>query len=136
MDAPLSSTEAASSLVFPVARIRKICKLDPDVRGLSKEGLLLVCKAAELATAKLGKESVSVAQMQNRRKLLPDDVSQVCATREQFMFLREDISDLARQQMKEAAAASKAKSASKTSSMPQSKPLTDFFGPAQPSDKS
>ena len=36
-----------NSLVFPIARIRKICKLDPEVRGLSKEALVLVTKCAE-----------------------------------------------------------------------------------------
>ena len=50
-----------SALVFPMARIRKICKLDPEVRGMSKEALLLITKCAELATGKLGKESVRVA---------------------------------------------------------------------------
>jgi hypothetical protein len=39
-----------------------------------------------------------VAQIQNRRKLLPDDVAQVCQSREPFFFLREDILDLAREQ--------------------------------------
>jgi DNA-directed RNA polymerase I subunit RPA43 len=34
-----------------------------------------------------------VAQLQNRRKLLPDDIAQVCSTREQFLFLREDVKD-------------------------------------------
>ena len=81
---------------FPVARIRKICKLDPEVRGLSKEALLLVTKCAELSLEKLGKESVQVAQLQNRRKLLPDDVAHVCAHREQFLFLKDDVKDLLR----------------------------------------
>ena len=81
---------------FPVARIRKICKLDPEVRGLSKEALLLVTKCAELSLEKLGKESVRVAQLQNRRKLLPDDVAHVCAHREQFLFLKDDVKDLLR----------------------------------------
>eukprot|EP00934_Nitzschia_sp_Nitz4_P003073 Nitzschia sp. Nitz4//scaffold43_size134323//96810//97778//NITZ4_003314-RA/size134323-augustus-gene-0.224-mRNA-1//1//CDS//3329551993//3063//frame0 len=87
-----------SSLVFPVARIRKICKLDPEVRGLSKEALLLITKCAELATAKLGTESVRVAQLQNRRKLLPEDVAHVCSHREQFLFLKADVKDLLNEQ--------------------------------------
>lgn len=95
---PSSASSLDATLVFPVARIRKICKLDPEVRGLSKEALLLVTKAAELGLAKLGNESVKHAQIQNRRKLLPDDVAQVCASREQFMFLREDIQDQVREQ--------------------------------------
>ena len=107
--------------------------MDPDVKGLSKEALLLICKAAELACTKLGKECVRVAQIQNRRKLLPDDIAEVCATREQFMFLREDIRDLARQSNKETAsgdgkAISKLDKANlKAGGKPAGKPLTDFF---------
>lgn len=122
------------SLIFPVARIRKICKLDPDVRGLSKEAVLLVTKAAELATARLGLECVKTASIQNRRKLLPEDVAQVCAAREQFLFLREDITDLHRQQQKEASTktvtSSKGKSTVDSAAAKNSKPLTDYFKPA------
>ena len=139
VDDPSSSTSGNQKPpdgvpIFPVARIRKICKLDPDVRGLSKEALLLVTKAAELALGKLGQECVKTAQIQNRRKLLPEDVAQVCSVREQFLFLREDVQDLHRQQQKEAAAAKAAKPAKggakddlKHSSSQGSKPLTDYF---------
>jgi hypothetical protein len=60
-----------------------------------------------------GVETVRVAQIQNRRKLLPEDVAQVCQSREPFYFLREDILDLAREQKhaQTAAAAGAAKSA-------------------------
>jgi DNA-directed RNA polymerase I subunit RPA43 len=127
-----SNNKTDGSLVLPAARIRKICKLDPDVRGLSKEALLLITKAAELATAKLGLECVKTAQIQNRRKLLPEDVAQVISAREQFLFLREDIQDLHRQQQKEAAAnnkstTTKTKSKENTAAAKNSKPLTDYF---------
>jgi len=119
------------SLIFPAARIRKICKLDPEVKNLSKEALLLVTKAAELALQTLGKECVKQSQIQNRRKLLPEDVAQVVAVRERFEFLREDIHDLHRQQLKEAAAQpSKPASKKKRLDDPHSKnskPLTDYF---------
>ena len=93
-----SSPRDPMTLTFPVARIKKIAKLDPEVRGISKEAMLLITKCAELATSKLGRESVKVAQLQNRRKLLPDDVAQVCASREQFTFLKDDVKDLLREQ--------------------------------------
>jgi len=118
---PESKYDSSNSLVFPVARIRKICKLDADVRGLSKEALLLITKAAELALTKLGAESVRVASIQNRRKLLPDDVAQVCSSREQFLFLREDIQDLTRNQTKDSGK-------KKTEEKPKSNnPMTNFF---------
>mmetsp|Transcript_16855 Transcript_16855/g.32102 ORF Transcript_16855/g.32102 Transcript_16855/m.32102 type:complete len:339 (-) Transcript_16855:113-1129(-) len=89
------------ALIFPMARIRKICKLDPEVRGISKESALLITKATELFCVKLGKECVNMAQMQNRRKLLPEDVVEVCSMKERFLFLKDDLRDLAKEQLKE-----------------------------------
>ena len=90
------------ALIFPLQRVRKICKLDPDVKGISKESALLITKAAELFTSKLGKECVIMAQMQNRRKLMTDDVVTVCSTKEAFMFLRADLQDVKDEQDAEA----------------------------------
>jgi histone H3/H4 len=119
------------ALIYPVARIRKICRLDPDVNGLSKEATMLITKCAELATTLLGQETVKVAQMQNRRKLLPEDVAQVCATRESFLFLREDVKDLVRDQKTNKSNGSgteKARPAAATAAAANSKPLTSYFG--------
>jgi histone H3/H4 len=143
--------DSSSDLVFPVARIRKIAKLDPEVKSLSKEALQLVVKSAELALAKLGKESVKVARIQNRRTLLPDDVSHVCSHQEAFRFLKDDIKDLAKILAKQkeenknhqaaaaafgassdAASASAAtvtkKEAARVAAAVGSKPLTSYFG--------
>ncbi|VEU35646.1 unnamed protein product [Pseudo-nitzschia multistriata] len=125
----------SDSLVFPVARIRRIAKLDPEVKTLSREALQLVARAAELALARLGTECVRVARMQNRRTLLPDDVADVCTHREAFHFLREDIRDLAAAQQKgsgkaEAAAAAGRAEKAKREAAAGTKPLTSYFGVA------
>ena len=86
------------AILFPIGRIRKICKLDSDVKGMSKEATLLVAKATELFASKLGNEVVTMAQMSNRRKLLPDDVVEVCSVKERFMFLKDDLQDLVNEQ--------------------------------------
>jgi DNA-directed RNA polymerase I subunit RPA43 len=132
-DAPASSQVG---LVLPVARVRKICKLDPDVRGMSKESLLLITKSAELFTQCLGTESVRVAQLQNRRKLLPEDVAQVCSSRDPFLFLREDVKDLLReqqqQQLQTSSKTSQSSNHAKTTTvdhiMSGSRSLTSYFG--------
>ncbi|KAL3811991.1 hypothetical protein ACHAXA_009609 [Cyclostephanos tholiformis] len=101
-----SAVDAAQAwedeLIFPVARIRKICKLDPDVKGISKESALLIAKATELFCSKLGRECAIMAQMQNRRKLVPGDVVEVCSAKEAFMFLRPDIIDMTKAQQADA----------------------------------
>mmetsp|Transcript_15990 Transcript_15990/g.32159 ORF Transcript_15990/g.32159 Transcript_15990/m.32159 type:complete len:379 (-) Transcript_15990:120-1256(-) len=127
---------ATSGFILPVNRIRKIVKLDPEVKGLSKEGIHLITKAGELFVAMLGKQTVQVATMQNRRKLIPDDVIQVCETKPQYMFLQEDIKHLVEEQKEEhkkkgkAAEEAKTKAASETN--PGVKPLTSFFAPSAP----
>ena len=90
------------ALAFPVGRIRKICKLDPEVKGMSKETALLITKATELFCHKLGMECVTMAQMSNRRKLLPDDIVQVASMKERFMFMKSDLVDLHKAQLQEA----------------------------------
>jgi len=72
------------TFVLPVARIRKICRLDPDVRNISKEAVLLVTKSAEYFTAKLAKETANVAHMQNRKTVLPEHVATVCSLKDPF----------------------------------------------------
>eukprot|EP00977_Amphora_coffeiformis_P009736 scaffold2243_cov165-Amphora_coffeaeformis.AAC.16 len=119
-----------NALVFPLGRVRKIAKLDPEIRGLSKEGLLAITKAAECVLAKLGQESVTVANMQNRRKLLPEDVVMVCQTRSAFSFLKDDLQDLVAEQKEEHAKPSSSSDAGKkrkADATSQSNKLTSYF---------
>lgn len=131
-----------SSVDMPIARVKKICKLDPEVKNLTKEGLVMVTKAAEFFITHLATECVKTAQIQNRRKLLPDDIAQVCSVREQFLFLREDIKDLHRHLQHnnaETARQTKAATAKKGAGgdgTTQGKPITDFFKSAQPASSS
>lgn len=61
----------------------------------------------------------------------------VCSTRREFLFLREDIADLHRQQLQETAATKAAKPAAAkkddraSAVMKNSKPLTDYFQAAK-----
>jgi len=92
------SVDEEGTCILPLARIRKICRLDPDVRSLSKEALLLITKAAEQFTEKLGKEANSMAVMQKRRTLSPTDVLDVCSLKAPFFFVRTDIQDIIKEQ--------------------------------------
>jgi histone H3/H4 len=129
------------TLIFPLARIRKITKLDREVGAITKEALALITKATELSLARLGTEAVKVAAMQNRRKLLPEDVVTVTKTRNEFAFLKDDLKDLVEEQMMHAAATgqdssnggdtgniSKKRKASGASALPvQTNNLTSYF---------
>eukprot|EP00543_Licmophora_paradoxa_P005648 CAMPEP_0202446178 /NCGR_PEP_ID=MMETSP1360-20130828/4775_1 /ASSEMBLY_ACC=CAM_ASM_000848 /TAXON_ID=515479 /ORGANISM="Licmophora paradoxa, Strain CCMP2313" /LENGTH=174 /DNA_ID=CAMNT_0049062621 /DNA_START=253 /DNA_END=780 /DNA_ORIENTATION=- len=92
-----SASKDITNFVLPLGRIKKIAKLDPDVKNLSKEAIALIGKTTEFVIANLAIDVGKVAQLQNRRKLLPEDVAQVCSTRDRFAFLRQDIQDLVRE---------------------------------------
>jgi DNA-directed RNA polymerase I subunit RPA43 len=135
---PALPTEAFSpnATGFPLAKIRKICKLDSEVKSINKEAVILISRAAEYMVAKLGKETVKVAQIQNRRKLLPDDVALVCASHDVFAFLRDDIRDLVKDQRNNNAAANEESLAKKKraagstegeATVSNTKTLTDYF---------
>lgn len=103
--APAGAAAAAVDLdaivALPVGRIRRIARIDPEVRMINREATLLLTKCAELFTARLATDAVAVAGMRNRRKLLPEDVAELCSTREHYAFLREDVRDLLRDQAEE-----------------------------------
>jgi histone H3/H4 len=135
-------------LAFPLARIRKICRLDPEVKGISKEAAILVTKAAELFTARLGKDTFQMAQMQKKRRtLLVQDVVDVAQLKETFYFLKDDLGDLIRLQQKQGVGSGKSGdgvgdgdvrsgkqekelSVKAAAAVANTKPLTSFFAAA------
>ncbi len=132
-----TNDNGVASIVIPVGRVRKICRLDPDVRGISKEALLLITKVTEMVTIQLGQECIKTAHIQNRRTLLPQDIVDVCNVRESFFFLKDDITDLHRQQQKNQKAKPSLQNGTNAShprkgqdtTMTTSKSLTDYFKP-------
>lgn len=136
-----SAVDASTEdLILPLARVKKIIKLDPEVKGVSKEALLLIARSAELFTKKLGMDTLKIAQIQNRRTILPDDLVDASTTKDCFMFLREDLKDLARDQQQERVAKKASthavqqqhkeggKSSDPKLSNCNTKPLTAYFG--------
>ena len=52
----------ATSLVLPLARVRKTVRLDPSVGNISKEGLLAVAKATELFMAMMADKAWKIGR--------------------------------------------------------------------------
>ena len=132
LEAGAAAPTDPTALTLPIGRMRKICKLDPEVKGLTKEAVPLITKCAELFLSKLGQETVKVARLQNRRTLLPADVAQICTTREKFLFLREDVKDLMQAQLNEKKQQGGGSSNGGGGGMdqakpPNTKPLTAYF---------
>jgi len=119
--------------VLPVARVRQICRLNPEVK-ISKEAVLLVTKTADFFTSKLAIESNLMAHMQKRQKLTVQDIVDVASLKEPFFFLRDDLHDLMKQQRKisedghNRGVGAKAKDSSKLSTASlNNRKMTSFF---------
>uniref|UniRef100_A0A7S1B7U8 HMG box domain-containing protein n=1 Tax=Corethron hystrix TaxID=216773 RepID=A0A7S1B7U8_9STRA len=82
-------------LLLPVSRTRAIIKMDPEVRGASKECTTLLTKATELFIALAATEVSKISRQSNRRTILIDDIVLMCE-RGKFVWLKDDIKDLAK----------------------------------------
>lgn len=96
-----SKHQTGVELILPIGRIKKLCRLDPEVKSLSKDAVLLATKCAELFTEALARETEGVARIQKRKKLICQDIVDVCSLKERYFFLKEDISDLLQMQKSE-----------------------------------
>ena len=74
--------------VIPVARVKKICKLDPDVKSVSKEATAVISKATEIFVAQLARETHLAAS--GKKMIRAADVANCIHERPNFAFLRVD----------------------------------------------
>ncbi|KAJ1460099.1 hypothetical protein M885DRAFT_612739 [Pelagophyceae sp. CCMP2097] len=84
---PYADTAAADK-VIPLARVKKICKLDPEVKSLSKEATALIGKAAEGFVQHLARQTLATASA--KRTLRPSDIAHCVQHRADFAWLRAD----------------------------------------------
>ena len=71
--------------IIPVARVKKICRADPEVRSMAKEATVVMAKAAEIFVQNLAVATHAVA---STRTLRADHVAQAVRDRPDFAFLR------------------------------------------------
>eukprot|EP01037_Dinobryon_pediforme_P018781 gene18781-19088_t len=85
-----TDTPLSASLVFPLGRIKRILKMDPDVRNISKESVAVITKVAEVFVGFLAQQSVRSAALRGSRSVKASDVFQTIHSNEIFSFLRMD----------------------------------------------
>ena len=86
-DAPKPAKKDAEphETIIPVARVKKICRADPEVRSMAKEATVVMAKAAEIFVQNLAVATHAVA---STRTLRADHVAQAVRDRPDFAFLR------------------------------------------------
>ena len=119
--------EAASNeTIFPLARIKKVMKLDPDVKNMSAEAVKLMAKAAELFVGHLGSLTAAVAEGQHRRTVKEEDLGACIHHYEHLEWL---MMDFDKQPWLAAKAPKKAKAQQRTQAADAA--ITSFFGAGQ-----
>ncbi|CAM9755805.1 unnamed protein product [Ectocarpus sp. 6 AP-2014] len=123
-----------TSLVLPLARVRKTVRLDPSVGNISKEGLLLVTKATEVFMAVLADHAWKIGRQTGRKSVRPCDVADFVFAAPEMYWLkdefREERSSVKKKQSRPEASGAKAAGTTKAgvTAVPKgAKPITSFF---------
>jgi hypothetical protein len=79
------------TLTLPLARIRRIAKMDPEVKNIQKDGLLVMTKATELFVAFAALRTAQLASKRGAKaSLRSTDFISLIHSSELFHFLRPD----------------------------------------------
>eukprot|EP00752_Nemacystus_decipiens_P003547 g3273.t1 len=136
---PAKNSSAASapggptSLVLPLARVRKAVRLDPAVGNISKEGLLLVAKATEVFMTVMADHAWKIGRQTGRKSIRPCDVADFVFAAPEMYWLKDEFREersSAKRQSKPEASSARADLAKKAvaAAMPKgAKPITSFF---------
>ncbi|CAM9514721.1 unnamed protein product [Ascophyllum nodosum] len=80
----------ATSLILPLARVRKTVRLDPSVRNISKEGLLAMTKATELFIAMMADKAWKIGRQTGRKSVNHCDVADFVFAASEMYWLRDE----------------------------------------------
>jgi len=72
---------------LPLARIKKVMKMDPDVKMISSDAPLLLSKACEIFISEVTSRAWMLAEVNKRRTLQRVDVAGAVGQSDQFDFL-------------------------------------------------
>ncbi|THV05914.1 histone-fold-containing protein [Dendrothele bispora CBS 962.96] len=73
--------------VLPLARIKKVMKMDPDVKMISADAPILLCKACEIFISEITSRTFIISDSNKRRTLSRSDIAAALSKSDQFDFL-------------------------------------------------
>ena len=76
--------------VIPIGRVKRTCKLDPEVKNITKEATAVVAKATEHFIALIAEQSYKISALSGRRTVKPEDIRDCVHRLPHFEFLRDD----------------------------------------------
>ncbi|KAL6734185.1 hypothetical protein Aduo_004754 [Ancylostoma duodenale] len=78
---------------LPTSRVKKICRLDPDLTMIGSDAVLFVTKATELFLTELAKASYTQAVLEKRKTIQAKDIEKAIASKHMFEFLDDALND-------------------------------------------
>ncbi|RCN42061.1 hypothetical protein ANCCAN_11986 [Ancylostoma caninum] len=78
---------------LPTSRVKKICRLDPDLTMIGSDAVLFVTKATELFLTELAKASYTQAVLEKRKTIQTKDIEKAIASKHMFEFLDDTLND-------------------------------------------
>lgn len=90
-DSPSKAKKAEGSVVdmvqFPLARVRRIMKEDPDVDTITQESVFMVAAATELFVKHLVQKAHETTKKAKRKTMFYEDLATTVDTRDELEFL-------------------------------------------------
>ncbi|ETN81106.1 hypothetical protein NECAME_08727 [Necator americanus] len=78
---------------LPTSRVKKICRLDPDLSMIGGDAILFLTKATELFLTELAKASYTQAVLEKRKTIQTKDLDKAIASKHMFEFLDDTLND-------------------------------------------
>uniref|UniRef100_A0A7I4Y7M6 CBFD_NFYB_HMF domain-containing protein n=1 Tax=Haemonchus contortus TaxID=6289 RepID=A0A7I4Y7M6_HAECO len=78
---------------LPSSRVKKICRLDPDLSMIGSDAVLFITKATELFVAELAKASYTQAVLEKRKTIQTKDIDRAIASKAIYEFLDGALTD-------------------------------------------
>lgn len=85
-----AASKSGTELVFPLGRIKRIVKLDKEIKNLSKEALVAITKSTELFIASLTLKTSQITGKRKGKVIKDSDLYQTVFSHEPLHFLRLD----------------------------------------------
>jgi DNA polymerase epsilon subunit 4 len=109
-----SSSSATSDLTLPLARVKKLVKMDPDVKQITQNAAKVLTKATELFVAYLVRKAHERTVQEKRKIIQYQDCAMAVQQYDTLEFLFDVVPHKVHMKQKDASAAAPAKRAKKS----------------------
>ncbi|VDL62755.1 unnamed protein product [Nippostrongylus brasiliensis] len=86
-------TSEILNCALPTSRVKKVCRLDPDLAMITSDAVQFLTKATELFVAELAKASYTQAVLEKRKTIQVKDIDRAISSKALFEFLEDTLCD-------------------------------------------